>query len=360
MRFYAPILALILGFLIIDSAVVSCVSTTTRVPASFKPKYDNQIVNSLKSAALNGVLFQVNESVFRDVSVQQIDNCRKTQDPNWTSNFLSLLDLMNKNPQYYGKFHVVDFKRGDKAKVEISQDIDGLSYLNIAYAKREIREKVTSTTQLPCSEGSADFLGKDLVTTLIDWPNSEAIDSVLKQAPVKTKIKRFKFNTEFLVFLAEHQTILKINPEVAFERSYEGDYFLENWLEKMAQELHQKNVEIDYINYWIKEISTRSKQANSIQFFGLHPESTLTYGVQVDTVGKFSRKLNNYQEPTYLFMSYRQHNGEYTYNTLADLNQCLQGLMKIYSNPLSMGASFEFDSESFLAPGYSCKSEGKD
>ncbi|HEY8272045.1 MAG TPA: hypothetical protein VIG33_14230 [Pseudobdellovibrionaceae bacterium] len=359
MPFYAQTFAVASAFFLVG-CVIGCGSSTVRLPASFKPKYDSQIVTSLKSAALNGVLFQVSEGVFRDVPIQQVDNCRKTEAPNWTANFMNLLDLLNKNPQYYGKFHVVDFKRGDKAKAEISRDIDGLSYLNITYAKRETRDKVTPATRLPCSEGISEFLGKDLVTTFIDWPNSEEINSVLKQASAKAKIERFKFNTEFLVFLAEHQTILKIAPEVAFERSYEGEYFLGSWLEKMAQELRQKDTNIDFINYWLKEIGTHSNQATTIEFFGLHPESSLSYGVQVDTVGRFSRKLNNYQEPTYLFMSYRQHNGAYVYNSLADLNKCLQGLMVIYSNALTMGTSLESDNDSFLAPGYSCKPETKD
>jgi hypothetical protein len=355
MRFFAQIIgAVSICFFL------GCVSSAIRLPASFKPKYNNKIVNSLKSAAVNGVLFQISEGAFRDVPGRYVDHCRKADAPNWTESFLGLLETLDKNPQYYEKFHIVDFKRGDKAKAEISKDIDGLSYLNITYAKRETRDKIATGTRMPCSEGSSEFLGKDLVTTFIDWPNSEEINLVLKQAPAKAAIKRVQFNTEFLVFLAERQTILKINPEVAFERSFEGDYFLGNWLEKMAQELNQKNIEIDYINYWLKEISTHSKQANRIQFFGLHPESTLSYGVQVDTTGKFSRKLNGYQEPTYLFMSYNQHNGEYVYNSLKDLNQCLQSLTGIYRNPLSMGTTLESEAESFLAPGFSCRAEAKD
>lgn len=359
MRLLTQTFAFISGCFILG-CVFGCVSTTMRLPASFKPKYNDKIVNSLKSAALNGVLFQVSDSVFRDIPVHQVDACRKADAPNWTSNFLGLLELMDKNPQHYDKFHIVDFKRGDKAKAEISKDIDGLSYLNITYAKRETREKVTPGTELPCSEGRAEFLGKDLVNTFFDWPSNEEISSVLNKAPVKVKILRFQFNTEFLVFLAERQTILKITPEVAFERSYQGEYFLGNWLDKMAQELRQKDIDISYVNYWLKEVSSHSKQANNIQFFGLHPENPLSYGVQVDSVGKFARKLNNYQEPTYLFMSYREHKGEYVYNDLKDLNQCLQELLGIYRNSLSMSTVLESDENSFLFPGYSCKIESQD
>ncbi len=355
MRFFAQILGVISIYF-----ALGCASTAMRLPASFKPKYNSKIVNSLKSAAVNGVLFEVNESVFKDVPVRQVDRCRKVEAPNWNLVFLNVLEVIDKNPEYYEKFHIVNFKRGDRAKAEITKDIDGLSYLNITYVKREIHDKITPETSLPCLESSSEFLGKNLVTTFIDWPPGEEIDLVLRQASIKAKIDRFQFNTEFLVFLADRQTILKLNPEVAFERNYQGGYLLESWLEKMAQELHQKDIDIEYVNYWLKEISTHSKQANSIQFFGLHSESSLSYGVQVDSVGKFSRKLNNYQEPTYLFMSYRQHNGDYIYSDLKDLNQCLRGLMGIYHNPLSMGTTLESDDDSFLSPGYSCKLETKD
>jgi len=340
--------------------IISCVSSSIRLPASFKPKYNSQIVTSLKSAALNGVLFQVNDSVFRDVPSRHIENCRKAEAPTWSEEFLSLLALLDKNPQYYEKFHIVDFKRGDRARVELTKDIDGLSYLNLTYAKREIREKIGPATPMPCGESVSEYLGKDLATILIDWPSPEEISQALRQAPVKSSVARFHFNTDFLIFLAERQTILKINPEVAFERTFQGEYFLGQWLEKMAQDLRLKDVEYEFINYWLKEISTHSEQARTIQFFGLHPESTLAYGLQVDTVGKFARKLNHYQEPTYLFMSYRQRNGEYVYNDLKDLNKCLQDLLGIYRNPLSRSVSLDTDGNSFLAPGYSCKPESKD
>lgn len=355
MRFSAQIFGVVLACII-----AGCVSSTIRLPASFKPKYNSKIVTSLKSAAINGVLFQINDSVFRDVPAHQVDRCRKAEAPTWSEQFLALLEILDKHPQYYGKFHIVDFKRGDRAKAEISKDIDGLSYLNLTYAKRETREKVGAATLIPCSEGSAEYLGKDLVTTLIDWPNSEEVKLVLRQASTKAKIERFQFNTDFLIFLAERQTILKINPEVAFERTFQGEYFLGAWLEKMAQDLKIKGTEYDYVNYWLKEISTHSKQARSIQFFGLHPESTLSHGLQVDTNGKFARKLNSFQEPSYLFMSYRQNDGEYVYNNLNDLNLCLQGLLGIYRNPLRMGTTLDSDENSFLAPGYSCKPESKE
>lgn len=337
--------------------VLGCVSSSSRLPASFKPKYNTKIVNSLTAAATNGVLFQINDSVFRDVPAKAFERCRKAEDPTWIQSFMGLLEILDKNPQYYNKFHIVDFKRGDRASADISKDIDGLIYLNITYAKRETREKITAANQLPCTDGVVDAVGKDIVVTNIDWPNAEEISLVLKQATNKAKIERFQFNTEFLVFLAERQTILKISPEVAFERTFQGEYFLNTWLEKMAQEVRSKDFSVDYVNYWLKEISTRSKQANQIQFFGLHSESGLSYGVQVDTVGKFTRKLNSYQEPTYLFMSYRQQNGEYIYSDLKDLNNCLKDLTGIYRNSMTMGTTHEMDENSFLAPGYSCKQE---
>jgi len=351
MRFSIQIIGVLLA-----AIIAGCVSGKVRVPASFKAKYDNKITNSLKSAAINGVLFQVSDSVFRDVPTRQVDRCRKAEAPQWSEKFLDLLGTLDKNPQYYGKFHIVDFKRGDHSKAEISKDIDGLSYLNIAYAKRETREKVGTATQIPCGEGVSEHLGKDLVTTLIDWPTPEEINSVIKHAPEKSKIERFQFNTDFLVFLAERQTILKLNPEVAFERTFQGEFFLGTWLQKMSQDL-QKTSEIEYINYWIKEIGNRSLQAHSIQFFGLNPESNLNYGLQVDTNGKFARKLNGFQEPSYLFMSYRQHNGEYVYTKLSELNTCLESLLGLYKNPLGMGTTLDLDENSFLSPGYSCKPE---
>lgn len=345
--------AILLGSLLLSA----CVSNTLRLPASFQPKYDSKIVTSLKTAAVSGVLFQVSDSVFRDVPVRQVELCRTTEAPTWSTTFVNFLELMDRNPQYYNKFYIVDFKRGDKPRAEINKDIDGLASLSIVYSKRENREKITAMTNLPCAETVAPYLGKELITTSIDWPSIEQINAALKAAPNKLKIDRFQFNTDFLVYLAERQTILKINPEVAFERTYQGEYFLNSWLEKMADDIREPDQKHAYINYWLREISSRSNQAKSIQFFGLHAENQVSYGVQVDSVGKFNRKINGYQEPTYLFMSYREKNGEYIYSRLKDLDQCMQTLVGNYR---SISMTYDYDSDSFLAPGFSCKLKGEE
>lgn len=333
----------------------ACVNTPIRLPASFKPRYDGNIVTALHSAAINGILFQFNDSVFRDVAFQQVDRCRKTETPEWSKTFLQLLDTLNKNPQYYMKFHMVEFKRGDHAKAEIVKDIDGLSTLTISYAKKEVRDHVTASTVMPCGDSVSDNLGKEIVTATVEWPTQADLVSVLDSAAAKSKIARFDFNTDFLAYLADRQTILKINPEVAFERTFEGNYFLKGWLQEMAEELKDPKTNLDFLNYWLKEISLKSSQAHQIEFFGLHPENPVSYGIEIDSAGKFARKINNLQDPTYVFMSYGQTNGDYVYDGLQDLNDCLRQLTGIYTNPLEMGGSLESDPDGFLAPGYSCQ-----
>lgn len=340
--------------------VAGCVSSAIRLPSSFKPKYNNSTVDVLKVAAKNGIVFQVSDTVFRDVPTRQVDRCRKAEAPTWSLKLMELLTMLKEKNKdsYYNKFHVVDIKRGDKARVEITEDLSNVAYLTITYSKRETREKVTSSTVIPCYDTSTDFEGKDLITTNIDWPNIEEMKLALKQAPIKKDVSSFKFNTGFLTFLAERQAILKIGPEVPFAKTKEAEPFLKIWLDKVAHEIVDLT-NLEYINYWLKEISTQSKQAGAIQFFGLYREAGASHGVQVDTVGKYSRKLNSYQEPTYMFMSFREVNGDTVTDDLKDLNLCLRDLTGVYGNPLAMGTTLETDGDSFLAPGYSCKAERK-
>lgn len=365
MRFTAQILGVIsICF------VMGCVSSTIRLPASFKPKYNTGTVELLKLAANHGVVFQVSDSVFRDVPARQVDRCRKAEAPTWTTELVEVLTVLKDKEKeiekdkskakesYYGKFHIVDIKRGDKARVEMTEDLSHVAYLTITYSKRETRDKVGPSTVVPCYDSGTDYEGKDLITTNIDWPNSEELKLALKQAPVKKDVSNFKLNPAFLNFLAERQTILKIGPEVPFAKTKDAEPFLKVWLEKMAQEIREPS-NLEYISYWLKEISTHSRQAGVIQFFGLYRESDAAHGVQVDTVGKYSRKLNGYQEPTYMFMSYGESGGDAVSDDLKDLNVCLQNLTGIYSNPLAMGTTLESDGDSFLAPGYSCKLERK-
>jgi hypothetical protein len=267
---------------------------------------------------------------------------------------LAFLSAMDRQPELYDKFNMVEFKRADHPGVELNRDIDGLTTLSINYGKIESFEKITASTKMPCSEAASEYADKDLVITRIEWPTTADIVATLDKAPARKQVERFQFNTEFLVFLAQRQASLRLNPEVAFERSYNGDYFLTTWLEQMAKEIKSPQSEQDYVNYWLKEISSHSSQARSIQFFGIGPDSAASVGVKVDTAGKLQRKLNNYQEPSYLFMSYKQQNGNYISGTLKDLNHCLQSLTGIYRNPLSMGTALEREPASFLAPGHSC------
>jgi len=355
MRFIAQILGVVA-----TCFVAGCASSTIRLPASFKPKYNNATVDILKLAAKNGIVFQISDSVFRDVPARQVERCRKAEAPTWSPKLMELLTLLKEKDKdgVYNKFHVVDIKRGDKARAEITEDLSHVAYLTITYAKRETREKVTGSTAIPCYDSSTDYEGKDLISTNIDWPNIEELKLVLKQAPAKKDVPNFKFNTEFLNFLAERQAILKIGPEVPYAKTKDAEPFLKIWLEKVAQE-SRETTSVEYINYWLKEISSHSRQANSIQFFGLYREADAAHGVQVDTVGKFSRKLNSYQEPTYMFLSYGESGGDIVVDDLKELNQCLQNLTGIYSNPLLMGTTLESDGDSFLSPGHSCKIDRK-
>lgn len=355
MRFFAQILGVVT-----ICFVAGCVSSSVRLPASFKPKYNNTTVDLLKLAAKNGIVFQISDSVFRDVPARQVDRCRKAEPSTLTPKLIELLTLLKEKEKdgVYNKFHIVDIKRGDKARAEISEDLSHVAYLTITYAKRETREKVTGATEIPCYDNSTDFTGKDLVSTNIDWPNIEELKLVLKQAPPKKDVPSFKFNTEFLNFLAERQAILKIGPEVPYAKNKDAELFLKIWLDKVAQEVREPT-SVEYIAYWLKEISTHSRQAGVIQFFGLYREAGAAHGVQVDTVGKFSRKLNGFQEPTYMFMSYGESGGDIIIDDLKELNHCLQNLTGIYGNSLAMGTTLESDGDSFLSPGYSCKQERK-
>jgi hypothetical protein len=341
------------------AVLVGCGSTVLRLPANYNPKFNSKITSSLKTAAANGVLFQVQDSVFRDLPSRQVELCRASEAPTWSQALTQFLDLMDHNPQFYNKFYIVDFKKGDnKSKVEITTDIDGLSYLNITYAKRENHEKVTTLTTMPCADTTSQHLGKDLVTTSIDWPTKEEITAALRAAPDKTKVDRFHFNTDFLTYLAERQAILKIDPEVAFERTYQGDYFLTTWLEKMSKEIKEPTTNLEYMNYWLSQILEKSSQAKPVQFFGLRSQGRGTFGIKVDTVGKMARQVAGYQEPTYLFMSYREKGGDYIYSSLKDMNMCMQKFWGIYR---SISSTYENDPNGFLAPGYElCRMAGEE
>jgi hypothetical protein len=347
------------GFLVAAMTVwalfsAGCASTATRLPASFKPKNKYKNLSSQTTAAKKQLLFQVDDGAFRDVPSRQIEQCRTREAPTWSKTLLDFLTLMDHNPELYNKFSMVEFRRGDRAAAEMTKDIDGLSTLTLLYGKSETFEKISDATEMPCAEAANEYLGRDLVVTSIKWPSAGEILEKLNQAPPRSQVERFNFNTEFLIYLAERQTILKIKPEVAFERNYHGEFFLSTWLDTMAKEIKNPKIEKEYINFWFKEIADHSDQAKSIQFFGLKPEGNPTVGVQVDTAGKLARKMNGYQEATYMFMSYRQQSDSYLFGSLADLNKCLQGLTGVYRNPLSLGSSLDREPASFLAPDYSC------
>lgn len=333
--------------------LVACTHSPPRMPANIKAEFNAEKTRLLRLAADHGVLFQIPESVIRDLPSKSAgDRCRKTENGQWAQQVYSILETFQQFPTYAQKIHVIEFKRGDRAHAEISRDLDGATHLVVSYSKVESRQRIHSLSDIPCSGASMELVGRDMVVTEFEWPDTSMITKVLASLPNRPDVARFRIDPTFLRWLADRMTIFRLTPELAFEKTHLGEPLLPVYFAQMSREIQSPHPAIEF---WLHEISQRSRLGQDILFFGLKKDLQGSLGIQVDSAGKFARKMNGFVDPSYPYLSYRVENDNgFNITHLDTLNQCLGELMRTYRSPLASMGSFETDADSFLFPGHHC------
>lgn len=336
----------------------SCTTISNRLPASNAAiAYNPQHVKLLRTAAEHGVLFQIADSVLRDIPSRSAgDKCRKSGDAPWADKVFEVLGAMNADPSLFDKAHIVEFRRGDRADVEVNKDLDGATYLSVLYTKTESREQIRQLGDIPCAAQDMGLLGKEVTAVRFDWPAVERIAAVLREMPARPDVERLTFDRRFPIFLADQLSLFRLTPELAFEKAPDGSALLVQAFKKYADEL-AVTPQLPHVQYWAREISAKSKLGTSVKFFGLKKDNGMSRGIQVDSPGSFARKMSGTADPTYLYVSYRNENGGISMASLADLNSCLAKLSDVYRSPLALMTSYDLEPESFLYPGHHCQTE---
>ncbi len=341
-------------FSILSSFFVSgCLSTPVRLPQSASQVYkNNEVQQGLLLAAQNNILFYIPESTVREVEKSVVDQkCRKIEDPFWADKLTEYLSEFKKRPELLTRFHILEIKRGDKAKVEIQKDLDGAVTLSVEFVKIESRGKINYQTNLPCQGSMVEYLGRDLIKTEFDFPASEDLAAALQKIPERPEVPRFQFSNAFLTYLAERGVIFKFNHEISFEKTNTGKYVMAEVLNNFGQQI--KEPFHKYINYWFKEIAEKSTQAQLIQMFAVLPQKDPSSGVRVESDGEQARKISGLSDLTYVYTSYWTDESNVNVVSLKELDQCLQTFTTDMSG-VRLRKPAATEKESFLTPGYSC------
>lgn len=343
---------------VVTVAATACQHSMIREPQAVVASYDTERVEILKSAVESGLYLVVPDAVMRDIPARQVgDKCRRTEESPWMEKAYSVLGLFHRQPELYTKVHFVEFRRGDRPGVDISNDLDGARYLVINYAKVQKRRTVNTLAEIPCADGEMDLIGKEMMVTEFEWPNSMQIVSVLEAQPTRALVPRLAFDRKFLVWLAERLTVFRFSQELVFEKNAKGDPLLVEGLHQMSKELESNPQQLRALEFWLKEINDRSRQGGFIKFFALKRDLKLSTGLQVDSAGNFkhSRKMQGYADPTYPFLSYRTDNGAFVFTGLPQLESCLQRLQRTYLGSSRSPTRYDTDADAFMHPGYFCQ-----
>lgn len=337
----------------------SCSTVGLRLPAAISKKsYNPERVAKLKKAADNGVLFVINDHVFRDVEKIEVDlKCRKTEEPDWSDRLFDYLEVFSSKPNLYRKFHVIELRKNDKPGFAIQKDLDGLSYLSIQYRKFEVTEKVSSSSELPCDGLLSEYIDKTLTRVVIEWPKPSDLTNFLISENDRPVVERFNFDTRFINFLAERGAILKFSQELGFDKTADGKYVLLESLARLSDEVVQleKSKSIEHINHWMNEISQKSIQGTGVQLFQITRDNELSHGIKVDSEGEFARRMLGQYDPTYLFLSYKTESGAIILPSLKQVNKCLAELTDTMGLGFSNRRPASEDRASFLRPGFQCR-----
>lgn len=343
-------------------SIYGCVSQDLRLPASASEVYKNtDLQQSLMMAAQNNILFVISPDALVDLEKTEVDpKCRSFENPFWSEKLSVYLNYMRQHPEYFSRFHVLEIKKGDQAQVQMQKDLDGASVLSIQYVMTEVRGKVSYKTKLPCEGRLAESIGKDIVKTNFEFPSVESFGNLLNDAPDRSRVDRFQFASDFLMFLAERGAIFKFGHEQSFEKNNKGQYIMALALNQMARETTTKSM--GFLNLWLKKINENSRQAHLIQMFSLINDKEIKAGVKVDSQGEFARKTMGQPDLTYLYMTFKVEGDEVKVTPLEGFNRCLQAQVKDLSpdilssfrNPAAKSIGAEDFRDSYLSPGFNC------
>jgi len=333
-------------FVILLVGLQACQTSPSRTPSSAKADFDTEKVGLLKWAAQNRILFQIHNDTFEDVHQSSISNsCKKLASPAWTDVAYKSLEVLKKYPDLQDRIHIIEVKRSSEPAVTTTRDLDGVTYLVVIYSRLEKKSLVGQLDEVPCEEKSGTFLNQELLSVSFDYPSEKAILKAVRELPKRDVPDRWKFKTQFLTYLAERQTIFRINPELTFERSPEGDSFLASFLNAQADLVVKQD--FSTFDYWLHELSVRSHSGSYLKFFMLNKDKDLSFGMG---------SLPESRGLSYPFLTYKVQEGRYTYPTLTQLDRCLSELSSRYRRSLaSVNTEISTHPETFLSPGYTCR-----
>lgn len=329
--------------------ICGCSSNILRLPASSKIKYDPERVRLLTEMAEQGVLFQIDDDIMKDVpNVQISEFCNYVDDITWGEQFYSILKIFDRNPNLYKKIHVIHLRRGDEPKVEIEKDWDGASHLVLNYQKIQTREPNTNEWRRKCESFGEQ---RDQVTiTKMQWPEFDQIADYLSKQPDKTKVPRFSFDTKILIYLAQRLTVFRLSPALAAEKSLDETVILPEVLNRLSSDVKEdkgKTVKFESVDAWLYEIDNKSRLGKHIKFFTSLQSQSLGSGIGIEGAERnLASSMNQSLAATYLHVSYRSRGGKYEYSSMKDLDSCLKKF-----NPPS---HFSTKPERFMYPGHSC------
>ena len=336
-------------FILIFISTLGCQSNLiSRQPNNVQYEFDSSKVQLLTWAAQNRIMFQFPDSTFSDVSVSQVqETCKTLKEQAWSEAVFTTLENIKKNVALQNKVHVIEVRRGENPNVETSKDLDGVTYLVLSYSVSEKKTKITDVAQIPCDNKSTLLLGEELTETHFVLPATTAIAKVIKELPARTTPDRWKFNTDFLKFLASKMTLLRFSADLGFERSADGQFFLSQFLDEQAA-ADKKNHYTAY-DYRLTEITQHSHTGSYLKIMALVQDKQLGYGMGT---------TQNTRGLAYPILSYKSQDGKYTYTSLNQLNQCLEELSSKYKRGLaSIRSDYSTQADSFLYPGHICHSE---
>jgi hypothetical protein len=324
----------------------ACQTKVNRQPNQVSNSFDDKKISLLKWAAKNRILFQIDEKSFHDVASSKMDaSCETMAQPAWSELVTSSIETLQKKSEFKNSIHIVEIKPGAAPLATINQDLDGLTYLTLEYAKSIKPVVIYDPREIPCDNKSTNWLGQTRTDTTFRYPNVQDITNAIGKIKKTGTPERWNFRTQFLDYLASNMTVFRLTSDVSFEKSFEGEPLLVHFLNKQADQIQSSGSKT--LNYWLAEINHRSHSGSYLNLFSLQSDKNLSYGIAT---------LDNSQGVAMPFMSYKIEAGQFLLTNMTQLEKCLGDLTNRYRRSLaSIGSDLSTAPQSFLYPGFSCR-----
>lgn len=311
--------------------MAGCVAFQKRDIASDTNSPNNEIMRPLRLMAQSGIMLATDPRVFQEGAEYEVGSCKKSELPEWGTQLLRILSLLEQNPQLLTKINYIRLEKGGiepKAEIQTKQN---QKVLVVSYTKQRSMRVIDVGDEVPCPEKLSELIGQTMMSSRLVWPTDNQLLETLMDS--SSRAETATEGVDALLWLADRRFVTNSVNEIGEVANF-----------KFNRE-NPADLNLNALNFWMENILKNSEQARQLGIFSIRDSSHVgTLGIHVGGENKLSADINQRLEITSPYLSSKT-------GDLIQLNKCLIAPMREYKKD---NAKYSIKRNNFLFPGIHC------